>query len=333
MTRDWREEAIADYHVLLEFYERYSGFELIAEGMRAGGPPPRSLSGTPLILDVGPSPDDMLAVTCSARTAPELALVIAADHETARLVRHLLNLLGRSDVPVTSASPQRAPRHRIPAGLIPGHIPAQPSDAVGAVARVCARTTGPVRWVSTYSPATLAHTLARDPQIAARLVITLTGGTSERNRHDPLQRDVDAAHYVIATATTLYLVTTTDTIAMRNGSDLHTHLAAACTATGAGLVADHLAHWYDTVAPVIYLRAVLTLCAGLRKPFVTCTLRHPVRPHQQGQMIPTPGVIPTPGMIPIPGVFPTAGAERRRIWTTRRVEAGFTSWIRHKAFR
>ena len=249
--------------------------------------------------------------------------MISADHDTARLARHLLDSRGRSDVPVTTASPQRAPGHRIPAGLIPGHIPAQPFDAVDAAAKVCAGTRGPVRWVSTYSPATLAHALARDPRIAERLVITHTGGTTKRDRHDPLQRDPDAAHAVLAAATRLYLVTAavteTDTIVLRHRSDLHTHLAAACTATGTTQVAEHLASWFDSVAPVIHLRAVATLCLGMRKPLISCTRRQPFRLDQHARMIPTPGVIPAPG------------ADSRRIWTTRGVDPAFPRWLRTQA--
>lgn len=324
MTGDWREEAIADYHVLLDFYERYPGFELLAAKLRAAGPPPRSLYGTPLILDIGPSPDDILAVACAAAMAPELALLIAADQDTARLARHVLDLLGR-DVPVTCASPQSAPRDRVPAELIPSDIPAQPSGAVGAAGRVCAGTSGPARWVSTYFPITLAHALARDPQIAARLVITHTGGTPARDPHDSLQRDPDAAHALIATATRLYLATTTvttsDAIAMRDGSEMHTRLADVCRAAGAAVVADDLAQWFTTVSPVIHLRAVLTLCLGQRMPFVSCTRRDPFRLDQHARMIPTPNVIPDPD------------ADHRRIWTTRHVNPAFARWIGNKALR
>ncbi|WP_067665726.1 hypothetical protein [Nocardia miyunensis] len=85
MSGDGWAQAAAGYYTLLEFYVRYPGFELLAQKLRAGGPPLRGLYGTPLILDIGPSSDDMLAILCAAHLAPELALVIAADHDTARL--------------------------------------------------------------------------------------------------------------------------------------------------------------------------------------------------------------------------------------------------------
>ena len=323
MTGDGWAQAAADHYTLLEFSERYPGFELLAQKLRAGGPPPRSPYGTPLILDIGPSPDDTLALACAAHLAPELAMVITADHQTARLARHLLDSRGRSDVPVTTASPQRAPGYRIPAGLIPGHIPAQPSHAVDAAAKVCAGTAGPVRWVSTYSPATLAHALARDPRIAERLVITHTGGTTKRDRHDPLQRCPDAARTVFAAATRLYLapaaVNENDPIALHHRRELHIRLADVCTATGTGLVVEHLASWFESVAPVVHLRAVLTLCLGMRKPLISCTRRRPFGLDQHARMIPTPGVIPAPG------------ADSRRIWTTRGVDPAFPRWLRTQA--
>ncbi len=77
----------------------------------SGGPFPPSQAGAPLIVDTdaGCDPDDAIAIVLAARE-PTLALVTTVDElggRRARFVRMLLDLLGRTDVPVVTASVRR----------------------------------------------------------------------------------------------------------------------------------------------------------------------------------------------------------------------------------
>jgi hypothetical protein len=67
------------------------------------------MSPTAVIIDtdIGGDPDDAIALVLAARRLPELALVVTCDElggERARFARHLLDLLGRGDVPVVAGA-------------------------------------------------------------------------------------------------------------------------------------------------------------------------------------------------------------------------------------
>lgn len=129
--------------------------------------------------DVGGDPDDAVAVVAAARKVPELALVITSDEyggERARFVRFLLDLAGRSDVPVVAGSDLGNSRLYCVDGLIPAAVPMQRTDLVRAVADVCASTTGRVRWVGMGPLSNLSTLQSARPDLVARMVVTQMGG-------------------------------------------------------------------------------------------------------------------------------------------------------------
>ncbi|MFX0574561.1 nucleoside hydrolase [Nocardia nepalensis] len=269
--------------------ERYDdlGYPLLAAKLRAGGAPPPSVQGTPIIIDtdIGGDPDDAIAVTCAARNLPELAAVLTADEhhgQRARLARHLLDLNDRPNVPVTAGADLGNTRYHAADGLTPDHIPGQPTDVLRTVREVCASTERPVRWVGMGPMSNLAHVLRTAPDLAERLVITQMGGAL--NYRDPTRAehnfrlDPDAARHVIATAHDLLLVTSdvtfTDEIAIGPSSSTYQHLAADAAPNWAKLLAAHLDQWFTRMYPTSKQHDPLTLTAALQLPFVDFSRRH-----------------------------------------------------------
>lgn len=276
---------------------RKYGFGLIADKLHAGGPPPRSLQGTPVIIDtdIGGDPDDAVAVICAAITVPELSLVITSDEHDgarARFARYLLDLLDRSDVPVVSGAQLSHTRYWVVEDLIPSDIPAQPDDVSQAVNAVCTGTDGPVRWVGMGPLTNLAHVLTQSPRLTDRLAITQTGGAI--NYRDPsrashnFRLDPAAAITVINEATDLHLVisdvTTNDAIAIRPGDDFYVRLTKPDAPPWATVLRQHLDHWYASFHPFTHQHDSLTLTAALRLPFVTFTRRHRFRIEPDARM-------------------------------------------------
>lgn len=129
--------------------------------------------------DIGGDPDDTLALVAAARKVPELALVVTSDEvggERARFVRYLLDLTGRTDVRVVAGSDLGNRRLYFVEGLFPGDVPAQGGDVVSAVADVCGRTGGRVRWVGMGPLSNLAAVQDARPELVAKLVVTQMGG-------------------------------------------------------------------------------------------------------------------------------------------------------------
>lgn len=291
MAKTWA--AISDHA------ERYRdrGFGLIADQLRAGGPPPRSLRGTPVIVDtdIGGDPDDAIALICAAVAVPELALVITSDeydNERARFARYLLDLLGRSDVPVVSGAQLDDTRYWVVGDLVPDNVPAQPKDVIQAVNALCAETTNPVRWVGMGPLSNLAQVLTGNPHLAHQLHVTQTGGAI--NYRDPARAshnfrlDPKAAISVINDATNLHLVisdiTSDDAIALRPGDEFYLRLCAPGAPEWATVLRRHLDRWYTTFHPYTHQHDPLTLTAALRLPFVTFTRRRRFRIEDDARM-------------------------------------------------
>ncbi|WP_280361311.1 nucleoside hydrolase [Nocardia wallacei] len=211
-----------------------------------------------LDLDIGGDPDDALTLACAARL-PELWLVITSDEidgERARLARHPLDLLGRTDVQVVAGADLGNRRYWVAHGLTPASVPAQTGDVVEAVRAVCARADGPVRWVGCGPMTNLARVLRAVPELAGRLVITQMGGAL--HYRDPakaehnVRLDPAAARFVAIAARHLTLVlsdvTFTDEIAIGPhpadpGYAVYRALAAADAPAWARLLAEHLVRW------------------------------------------------------------------------------------------
>ena len=254
-----------------------------------------SIAPTTLVIDTdtGGDPDDAVTVTCAA-WLPELAAVITADEhqgQRAQFTRHQLDLLGRPDVPVTTGTDLGNTRYWVVQGMTPAAISVQPDDVLGTVRRVCARTSGPVRWVGCGPLTNLAHVLRAAPDLAERLVITQMGGAI--NYRDPAKAehnfrlDPDAARYVLAHARDLTLVlsdtTFTNEIALYPGHPLVQRLAAPGAPAWAGLLVEHIDRWATDFGYTSKMHDPLTLSVALGLGFVQLEQR-PVVIAQDGRM-------------------------------------------------
>lgn len=245
---------------------------------------------SPLIIDtdIGGDPDDAIALVAAAHTTPALALVTTTDEQDgqrARFARHLLDLLGRPNVPVVPGPDARSSYFCV-AGLVPDSVPTPPGRIVDAVTDLCRAADGPVRWLGIGPMTNLASVLTTHPELVDRLHITQMGGAlnyrhPNRAEHN-IHLDPDAAHAVLTRARRLRLVvsdvTFTPRIEITPGSPIDRGLAAQAardavatdhTATDwAALLYEHLDRWYENFYPATMQHDGLALTAVLGLPYV-----------------------------------------------------------------
>ncbi|MBE2997957.1 nucleoside hydrolase [Nocardiopsis sp. HNM0947] len=294
------EELRAEQEALIALGERApagSALRRIAEQTAAGGLWPENPKGTPIVLDtdIGGDPDDAIAVAAAGRTLPELALVLTNDEtggdlvhgERARLARHLLDLLGRGDVGTVAGHGEGSTKYFCAQGLVPRQLPYQPSDVIGAVRSLLARTDGRIRWVGLGALSNLAHVLEEIPEAADRLVVTQMGGGLEyrdpaRAEHN-IRMDVPSAHDVFAGIAAGRLedvqVVTSDItfrpeIEIVPGGPVHRRLSEAPEGGWQRLLHRHLDAWFAAFHPGSMQHDALALSAAIGKPFVNFGLRH-----------------------------------------------------------
>ncbi|MEV0766238.1 nucleoside hydrolase [Nocardia sp. NPDC050435] len=146
----------------------------------------RPLGRLPTIVctDAGHDPDALLALVVAAITMP-LRLVVTCDEfgggQRARLVRHVLNLCGRTGV-IVLAGPDTpgAGARWVCDGLVPDAIPTEAglsTRSLAAEVHAVLGATSRAVWIGHGPMTNLAHLLAVAPPLAERLVITQTGGT------------------------------------------------------------------------------------------------------------------------------------------------------------
>ena len=260
--------------------------DMLNLGYQPGGWFPPSLLETPLIIDTdaGGDPDDAIALVIAA-AEPTLALVVTSDElggERARFVRHLLDLLGRSDVPVVAGSDLGNTRLNAIEDLVPPEVPAQPTDVLASVTRVCSATAGPVRWVGIGPASNLAMVLTERPDLADRLAISQVGGAlryrdPERADHN-FRTDPQAAATMLARARLPRLLlsetTFTPVIEIAKGSSLHQLLGDPGAPPWAHLVAAHLDQWYERFHHATMQHDALGLTAALEIAFVVYYREH-----------------------------------------------------------
>lgn len=231
----------------------------------------------PMIIDtdVGGDPDDAIALAVAALTVPELALVITTDEvsgQRARFARHLLDLLGRPDVPVVAGTDLGNDRYFCVAGLIPDHIPAQPTDPAAAVEKVFAGS-DLVRWVGLGPMSNLA---ALGSDSLARLVVTQMGGAIEYRRPGGVEHnfrlDPSATARVIPMlrCPTLVLsdITFDPKIEITPDSPLYADFSASDAPEWAALLRRHLDSWIEHFYPGSMQHDALTLATALHWPGV-----------------------------------------------------------------
>jgi inosine-uridine nucleoside N-ribohydrolase len=166
-------------------------------------------------------------------------------------------------------------------GLFPDSTPAQPSDVLGAVARVATRVEGTLRWVGMGPMSNLAAVLRAQPELSGRLHVTQMGGAlryrdPERAEHN-VRLDVAAAAAVLDRARDPRLVTSdvTFTPEMEIGaaSPLYRQLAGPWhDQRWASLLRAHLDRWFERSHPGTMQHDALALSAAMELPFVHFSL-------------------------------------------------------------
>jgi inosine-uridine nucleoside N-ribohydrolase len=263
-----------------------TGLAALGQALEASGRWPDDLRHSPMIIDtdIGGDADDAVAVAVAARQVPELALLITGDEvrgQRARFARHLLDLLGRSDVPVVAGAALGESRYFCVDGLTPRAVPDQPTDVVAAVHEVCAAAAGPVRWVGMAPMSNLARVLAEAPEAASRLRVTQMGGAlryrDPSSAEHNIRLDVPSARQVLdavargALAVPEFVaseVTFTPRIEITADTPLYRRLRDPQAAPWARVLAAHLDRWFAQFYPGTMQHDALTLTAALDLPFV-----------------------------------------------------------------
>lgn len=261
------------------------GLEPQANQLSESGSVPESLAKAPLIVDtdVGGDPDDAVALALAARRVPELALVVTSDErdgDRARFARHLLDALGRSDVPVVRGRQLTDTRYFCVDGVAPAGMAEPSTDVAGAVLSVVGATQGPVRWLGLGPATNLAGVLAAHPEVAARLALTQMGG-AVRYRHPAraehnFRLDPQAVIAVLGAVPWPHLVISDVTfrpeIEVSAGSPLYRTLARRTSCRWAALLQMNFDRWFADFHPSSMLHDPLTLTAALQLPFVEFAL-------------------------------------------------------------
>lgn len=263
-----------------------TGLAALGQALEASGPWPEDLRRTPVIVDtdIGGDADDAVAVAVAARRVPEFALLITSDEvrgQRARFARHLLDLLGRSDVRVVSGASLGESRYYCVDGLTPSTVSDQPTDVIAAVREVCGATPGPVRWVGMAPLTNLARVVADAPEEASRLRVTQMGGAlryrdPSRAEHN-IRLDVPSARQVLDAVARGVLaapefvasdVTFTPEIEITRDSLLYRQLRDQQAPPWAHLLAEHLDRWFAGFYAGTMQHDALALTAALDLPFV-----------------------------------------------------------------
>ncbi|WP_433670685.1 nucleoside hydrolase [Nocardia sp. CA-136227] len=253
------------------------------------------LSTMPLIVDtdVGGDPDDAIALTVAAGRQ-ELALVITSDEHggrRARLARHLLDLLGRSDVPVVAGIDLGNEKYWAAEGLVPHDVPNQSKDVLAAVRQVLATNDGKVRWLGIGPMSNLSTVVAEIPDATGRLIVTQMGGGlnyrhADRAEHN-IRLDVAAARKVLHAGLRTWIVPSEVTFHPANeitsGSPEYELLAESGPA--GRLIRSHLDQWFANFYPGTMQHDALTLAQAVGRSFLR-TSRVGVELDEIGRMTP-----------------------------------------------
>ncbi|WP_230464709.1 nucleoside hydrolase [Nocardia seriolae] len=253
------------------------------------------LSTMPLIVDtdIGGDPDDAIAVAVAAGR-PELALVITSDEHGGRragCARHLLDLLGRSDVPVVAGIDLGNEKYWAAEGLVPRDAPEQSWDVLTAVRKVLAATDGKVRWLGIGPMSNLSTVVDEIPDAAARLIVTQMGGGlnyrhTDRAEHN-IRLDVAAARKVLHAGLRTWIVPSDVTFHPANeitSSSAEYELLAKSGPAGK-LLRSHMDQWFANFYPGTMQHDAMALAQAIGRSFLR-TSRIGVGLDAIGRMIP-----------------------------------------------
>ncbi|MCU1643433.1 MAG: hypothetical protein JWN03_3708 [Nocardia sp.] len=236
------------------------------------------LSTMPLIVDtdIGGDPDDAVAIAVAAGR-PELALVITSDEHRgrrARLARHLLDLLGRPDVPVVAGKDLGNEKYWAADGLVPNEVPEQSDDLLAAVQQVLARTDSKVRWLGIGPMSNLARVVTEIPDATARLIVTQMGGGlnyrhNDRAEHN-IRLDVAAAREVLRAGPRMWIVPSDVTFHPDNEIDSSSaEYELLAKSDGAGLlIRAHMDQWFASFHPGTMQHDAMALAQALGLSFL-----------------------------------------------------------------
>ncbi|WP_280385299.1 nucleoside hydrolase [Nocardia wallacei] len=244
-----------------------------ARAIRMGGD---TRGGDRVIVDVdlGYSPDSALALALAVCGLPVSLVVTSDEHggERARLARHLLNALGRSNIPVVAgAELPGAARRWVCDGIAPTSAPT-PGSLVDAV-RWVLRGRAQVHWVGLGPMSNLATVLAEIPAAVTKMHVTQTGGRPDPTPVAPpdhrLALDPAAAAAVLRSGVDITFVL--PELAQRAhlvdfpASTLHQQLGRANGPRWARTVRQCFTQWYSAGYPhtMLYAPATVAFAAGL----------------------------------------------------------------------
>lgn len=235
-------------------------------------------SDAPLILDadIGSAPDTAIAVAIAAGQ-PNLSLVLTSDERAgrrARLARHLLDLLGRTDVPVVAGRELEGETIWTAEGLIPDEVPAQDGDVEAAVLNVLSGHSGQVSWIGLGPMSNLADLLSANPEVGQRLTVTQAGG-GLRYSPTPADRnialDIPAARTVLSAGIRPTIAPARITIFLFNSETVDTvgyKILARSPNPISILLRNQMDQWFARFSPYSDQHGPLTLALALGADFI-----------------------------------------------------------------
>lgn len=145
-----------------------------------------------MFTDIGGDVDDAAALALMAITDPQLALVVTVDEypdgRRAKLARHLLDLLGRSDVRVVAGLSLGASGYWAADGLFPADLDLPYVELYDVMSELCEAGSRPVRCLSLGPLTDIARLLITDTRrsthlgLKRRMHITAMGGALNYRR-------------------------------------------------------------------------------------------------------------------------------------------------------
>ncbi|MGQ4599499.1 nucleoside hydrolase [Nocardia sp. R6R-6] len=277
-------------------------------------------SRVPLIIDtdIGGEPDDAIALIVAAGL-PSLSLVVTSDEHDgrrARLARYVLDLIGRSDVPVVAGAQLGNENNWAAEELVPNYISTQSTDVLTAVRRVVDEHDGLISWVGLGPMSNLAAVLADNPALGERLVITQQEA-AVRFASDGGQRnfklDVDAVRRVLAAGAAPWIIPADITFQLTNSlskDSLGYEILRNGQDPARELIRDHLDQWFEDFGPFAGLHAVPTLALGIGMPYLT-SISATIGLDEAGRIVAGDNAV---------HIAQTVDYSRLRAWLVRRLE-------------